>query len=203
VSATADIRVCFVGDSLTVGTRDPDHLGWVGRVSAQATAGGFELTTYNLGVRRETSTDIAARWADECARRLPQSCRPHVVFSFGVNDTTEESGQTRVASQDSLKNLRDILSTATARYAVAMIGPPPVDDTDQNSRIQALCQQFGIICRELRVPYLAVFESLRTNPIWMQQVAENDGAHPRAEGYAALAQLVIEWKSWWFRSSSI
>ncbi|MGH8539357.1 MAG: GDSL-type esterase/lipase family protein [Stenotrophobium sp.] len=202
MNAPADIRVCFVGDSLTAGFGDPEHLGWAGRVSASAAKNGFGLTTYNLGIRLETSADIAGRWLEECARRLPRACQPHVVFSFGVNDTTEEAGKTRVAAQDSVSNLNAILGSAKTRYKVLMIGPAPVADTDQNRRIDALSRQFDATCRKLEVPYLPVFEALHASVVWMKQAGENDGAHPRAKGYAEFARLVIGWNHWWFRSAA-
>lgn len=57
-----DLRICFVGDSYVNGTSDPDCLGWAGRVAVVARRKGYNFTYYNLGVRRETSTDIAKRW---------------------------------------------------------------------------------------------------------------------------------------------
>ena len=200
MSAPADIRVCFVGDSFIAGIGDPDHRGWVGRVLTQAAANGTAISAYNLGIRRDTSADVAKRWAGECARRLPQGCEPHVVFSFGVNDTMIEAGQTRVSAQGSVKYLQEVLGVAQSLYKLAVIGPPPIADTAQNLRIRSLSEQFSDICRALKVPYLPVFESLHENPIWMQQVAANDGAHPQAEGYAQFAGLVVEWEHWWFRS---
>lgn len=200
MKTTADIRVCFVGDSFVAGIGDPDHRGWVGHVCAEAAARGTQLTAYNLGVRRETSADIARRWLDECVPRLLPGCLPHVVFSFGVNDTTLESGHDRIAPHDSAAHARQILQTAKTRYTAVMIGPPPVADSDQNRRIQTLSKTLDGVCRELQIPYLPVFEPLTENPVWMRQVNGNDGAHPRSEGYKVLAQLVIEWRHWPFRS---
>jgi lysophospholipase L1-like esterase len=65
-------RICFVGDSFVNGTGDPECLGWTGRICALACQKGHDVTYYNLGVRRETSTDIATRWRDEVSRRLPE-----------------------------------------------------------------------------------------------------------------------------------
>jgi hypothetical protein len=53
------MRICFVGDSLVNGTGDPVGLGWVGRACAAARRRGHEVTCYNLGIRRDTSADIA------------------------------------------------------------------------------------------------------------------------------------------------
>ena len=68
----ATVRPCFVGDSFINGTGDDTCLGWVGRVCAAMRASGRDLTLYNLGIRRDTSADIAVRWLDETSRRLPQ-----------------------------------------------------------------------------------------------------------------------------------
>jgi acyl-CoA thioesterase-1 len=42
-----------------------------------------------------------------------------------------------------------------------------------------------------------VFEDLLADRVWMQQVAAVDGAHPGAEGYRRLADLVwVQWLPW-------
>lgn len=71
-----DMRICFFGDSVINGTGDDDGLGWVGRVVAQARRGGCDVTAYNLGIRRGTSADVAARWAGEARLRLPHEHGP-------------------------------------------------------------------------------------------------------------------------------
>jgi lysophospholipase L1-like esterase len=59
------MRICFFGDSIVNGTGDPDCLGWVGRVCGAARKSGVDLTSYNLGIRRDTSADILRRWRRE------------------------------------------------------------------------------------------------------------------------------------------
>lgn len=51
------IRICFIGDSITLGTGDAAMLGWPGRLGAIAWSQGHQVTVYNLGVRGETSED--------------------------------------------------------------------------------------------------------------------------------------------------
>ena len=46
----SDLLVCFVGDSFVAVVGDPEHLGWVGRLSAWTEATGQRLTSYNLGL---------------------------------------------------------------------------------------------------------------------------------------------------------
>ncbi len=195
-----DLRVCFVGDSFVAGVGDPEHLGWVGRVAARTHSAGRPLTAYALGVRRQTSQDIADRWRRECTSRLPNGCDGRVVVAFGVNDTSIESGATepRVAAADSVAHLARMLSELRdAGWASLVVGPPPIVDPDRNERITHLDTAFSATCKAAGVGYVRVFEDLLADRTWMQQVATGDGAHPGAEGYRRLADLVwVEWLSW-------
>ncbi len=193
-----DIRICFVGDSFVNGTGDPEKLGWAGRLCAEAENEKREITCYNLGVRRNTSGDILARWEGEYRARLAEGADMRLVFSFGVNDCTMEGEALRVAPEKSLQNAREILSTAAALYPTLMIGPPPIDDAEINRRVRSLDGSLQQLCSEIGVPYLSVFDPLDALPLWAEEVASNDGAHPRSAGYAVLARLVSEWEAWWF-----
>ncbi|MGB0388671.1 MAG: GDSL-type esterase/lipase family protein [Ardenticatenaceae bacterium] len=193
-----DIRVCVIGDSFVNGTLDPACLGWAGELCRDAIEMGYDVTYYNLGIRRDTSADIAARWRDECVQRLPDDVDGRVVFSFGVNDATIENGQQRVAVEETIANLRQMLHEASQRYATLMIGPPPIADDEQNARVGHLCGLMAAAAAEIGVPYLPVFETLIHSPLWMEEVAKYDGAHPRRAGYAELAALVQAWPEWWF-----
>jgi lysophospholipase L1-like esterase len=88
-----DIRICFLGESFVNGTGDSTYLGWTGRVCIDLSQQGYEVTYYNLGIRRETSRELARRWQSEVKRRFPIGCDRLVVFSFGTNDTTLCTGQ--------------------------------------------------------------------------------------------------------------
>ena len=200
LGSTLDIRICFIGDSMVNGTGDPECLGWVGRVGRSMRGQGWDLTIYNLGVRRETSEQIEQRWRQEVTRRLPAECDRRLVFSFGVNDTTLEEGKLRVDFEDSVACARRILSNTKQQYPVLMIGPPAIADIDQNQRITQLSERYAGLCAELDVPYLSVCEALVRSPVWMQEAAAGDGAHPGAGGYTELAKLILNWSAWqaWF-----
>src|SRR6476469_7461116 len=133
-----DLCICFIGDSYVNGTSDSEYLGWAGRVSVAARQKGYNLTSYNLGVRRETSSDILTRWHQDVAVRFPSSCKPFVVFSSGANDTTREGGRLRVPETLSADNTRAMLRAAQQRYATIMVGPPPGVDAEQNLRTRRL-----------------------------------------------------------------
>lgn len=193
-----DIRICFVGDSFVNGTGDPLCLGWTGRVCARAIKRGYPITYYNLGIRRETSADIAARWREECARRLPPTIDGRVVLSFGANDTTIEQGRQRLSFDTTLYHLGTIVQAVRRHYPTLLVGPPPVAEAAHNARIVALCHAMAAVAQELGVPYLPVCERLVQSQTWVQEAAQSDGAHPRQGGYTALAALVQAWPAWWF-----
>ncbi len=195
----ADRRVVFVGDSHVAGVGDPSGLGWVGRVVAASLAAGTPLTAYNLGVRGETSVHVAARWRQETRARLLPWADTRLVVSFGANDTTIEAGQRRVEESDSLRALEEIMGGAAAlRLPVLVVGPAPVDDAQQNRRIQSLSVAFGAASAERGVPFVAVLDPLLASDAWCEQVSRGDGAHPGAGGYQALAELVLArgWIEW-------
>ncbi len=163
-----DLRICFVGDSFVAGVNDPECLSWTGRLSALAHRRGYNLTQYNLlGIRRDTSADIAVRWQAEAACRLPDYCKPFVVFSFGVNDTTIETGGTRLEETQSIENTRHMLGAARKRYSVLLIGPPPIADAKQNKRTRRLSQLMSEAAAEEGVLLFPIFDALIEDPVWM------------------------------------
>ncbi|TFV61872.1 UNVERIFIED_ORG: G-D-S-L family lipolytic protein [Bacillus sp. AZ43] len=196
---TDDLRVCFVGDSFVAGVGDPRHLGWAGRLAAGSHRAGRPLTAYNLGVRRDTSADVAGRWRAECRSRLPEGADCRVVVSFGVNDATvDDDGRPRVAAGRSAAHLDAMLAGAErARWAALVVGPPPVADRAHNERTAVLDEGFAGVCAARGVGYVRVLPALLDEPAWMDEVAVGDGAHPAAAGYDALARLVRpHWQAW-------
>jgi lysophospholipase L1-like esterase len=197
MTISADRRVCFAGDSYVAGVGDPEHRGWVGRVVAGSYRGGRPVTAYNLGVRRDTSEDVRRRLPAETGARWVAGCDNRLVVSFGVNDTTEVDGAVRVPPERSVANLRGIADGVVADgVALLVVGPPPVADPDQNERIAALDELFAESAGGA-FPYVSVFGALQVEPDWMRAVAIGDGAHPGAEGYRLLAELVMPaWEEW-------
>ncbi|UKO95983.1 GDSL-type esterase/lipase family protein [Nostoc sp. UHCC 0870] len=197
----SQFRICFLGESFVNGTGDPECLGWTGRICVNANKKGHDITYYNLGVRRETSTELRHRWLREVSYRLPKEYDGRVVFSLGANDTTIENGKPRVDITESLENIHSILSEAQQLYPVLMISTAPCGDEKQNQRIANLSEEFAVICYELNVPYLNVFSILNKSNIWLEEARNYDGAHPRAAGYREFAQIVDNWDAWinWFR----
>src|SRR5690348_16030326 len=148
------MRICFIGDSLVNGTGDPTLLGWVGRVCAAAQRRGHHITCYNLGIRGDTSADIAGRWQEESAHRLPVGIDGRLIFSFGANDCITHEGAPRVPAAQALANARAVLEGARQRHPTLMLGPPPTALAEADPRIGALSRDFASLASALSVPYL-------------------------------------------------
>jgi acyl-CoA thioesterase I len=191
------MRICFIGDSFVNGTGDDDYLGWVGRLCSEARQRGTDVTAYNLGIRRDTSADIAARWLSEAKARLPLEQDGRLVFSFGANDCVcEHAGRPRVPPDDSMASAAAILGAAKVWLPTLMIGPPPLVDREVNRRIASLSARIAALCGELGVPFLSPFEALLGSGVWIGEAKQGDGAHPNRGGYAILADLVSQWPAW-------
>lgn len=196
--AQPDVRICFVGDSFVAGVGDEEHLGWAGRLAAHAHRRGSALTSYNLGIRRDTSADILRRIQAECVARLPAGCHAGIVLSFGVNDTMLESGSCRVSAEDSVSHLRELLVRLGRKgWPVLVAGPPAVADPAHNERIAALDALLEAECSRHAVPYASVVHQMQGHETWRREVREGDGAHPGSGGYGALAALLQPaWDRW-------
>jgi len=200
----SDVRICFFGDSFVNGTLDESYLGWPGRVCADLRARGLDLTCYNLGIRRDTSGDILARWRGEAERRLPATCDGRLVFSFGVNDCVAVDGRPRVSSGDSLANAQRILEEATSWKPTLVVGPPPIrlhDQGDLGERIRAVSVGIEKICLARAIPFCDLFTRLIDQPAWFDEMGQGDGVHPMSAGYRRLAGIVQAWEPWlaWFK----
>jgi lysophospholipase L1-like esterase len=205
------LRLCTVGDSFVLGTGDGEFLGWSGRLAQRMRAQGHDVTLHNLGIRADTSRDIARRWRAECTIRLPAIYPSALVFSFGVNDAAEDltTGVVRVPHDESVAMAHAIVNDAMAWTRTLWVGPPFPDDTRppgraspgpvyrmSAERVGALNHAYAALAGELGVPYLDLFTPLSTNPRWRQALANGDGAHPTDDGYVLIADLVDAWPAW-------
>lgn len=191
------MRICFIGDSFVNGTGDDDCLGWVGRICSKARQSGCDITAYNLGIRRDTSADIAARWQYEASLRLTPEHQGRLVFSFGRNDCAFDTmGQARISLNDSVALTTSILMAAKAWLPTLMIGPSPAASNDQNERIRHLSSQIENICGDVGVPFLSPFEVLLQSKVWVREAQDGDGSHPNRGGYSILADLIAKWPPW-------
>jgi acyl-CoA thioesterase I len=190
------MRICFFGDSFVNGTGDDDCLGWPGRLCADARARGRDVTLYNLGVRRDTSGDVAKRWEHEALARLPPEHDCRLVFSFGVNDCVLEGDRPRVDEERSMANARTILERAQAKWPTLMVGPPCTGEVLLDERVRRLSDRLELLCREICVPFLSIFGRLENAESWRSEALRGDGVHPNRGGYALIHEAVLGWQSW-------
>jgi acyl-CoA thioesterase-1 len=198
------MRICFIGDSFVNGTGDDECRGWVGQLCSLAREGGHDITVYNLGIRRDTSSDVLARWRREIKHRRAPEDVLRLVFSFGTNDCTvdQATGAARLCAAETLSNAEAILANAAREHEVLMVGPLPVlDDHETDRRISLLARDLAALCARLGIPFLAVFDAMTECAAWREEAAAGDGSHPNAKGYAALAQMIAAWPAWqaWLR----
>jgi acyl-CoA thioesterase-1 len=195
-----DRRILFFGDSYVAGVGDPTGLGWVGRVTAASYDAGLSLTAYDLGVRGHTSADVAARFEAETEARTGNAAASYgIVLSFGANDMTEIDKRLRVPPGIAVRTLNGLIDRAEASgHGVFVVGPPPVGDREQDERIAELSNQFAHVATHRAIPYVAVAGRLAAHDGWRSEATANDGSHPGAGGYAALADLVLTggWIAW-------
>ena len=188
-----DLRLLCFGDSFTVGVGDPRGQGWVGRVVEAAFAAGRPLTAYALGVRRETSVEVAVRWRFEAMTRIARDADCRVVFAVGANDTTIEGDGPRVTPERSCRALETMLEQAAGLgLPAAVAGPPPVGDAAQRARAVELSDAFGELCAARAAPFWPVARALDASRPWLEEQAAGDGAHPGARGYELLARTLLE-----------
>ena len=174
------MRLIAFGDSMVAGAGDPDHLGWIGR----ALIGRRAITLYNLGVRRETSADIAARWRAEATPRFTEDEPMRIVFSFGANDCYPLNGAPRVSQADSLKNAQAMLTGADAHCPVLLVGPPPMADPGVSARLEVLNENLKVLAARLKIPFIDVFQPLEADGLW-RRATRLGRRPPRRRGLSA------------------
>ena len=207
------LRVCFIGDSLVLGTGDDEFLGWPGRVMQHERTVGHAVTMYNTGIRGDTTTMIESRWRAEAEARLPADNPCALVFSFGCNDMAMQNGVLRNTPEEAVASARRMITEAKEWLPTLWVGPMPVNDDDMpfssapgrgrflsSSRNTQLSDMFESVADELGVPYLDIFRLLAADPTWNQHYTKGDGVHPKGGGYAIVAKHITGWAAWrkWF-----
>lgn len=209
------VRICFFGDSVSIGTGDSACRGWPSYLSAAETQKrGHDISSYNMGIRAETSRDIAQRWKAESIPRLPPHVDGRLVFMFGLNDAADFNGMgVRVPLEASVSGARTLLSDANDGRRVLWIGPTPVRReppsiepgqgvhfTFDRSRVATLNARYKEAAAAIGIPYLDLHPTLLEDPAWNTMLDAGDGVHPDDTGHKRIAALVEEWRGWrdWF-----
>ena len=188
-----DMRLIFIGDSIVAGSGDDECRGWVGRVGSATRRAGVDHTPYNLGIGGDTAADVLARWEQEVLRRLNPEIDNRLVVQVGVNDARDGVERDH---DDSARDLRGFVDGARgAGLEPLVVGPIPTRQPDESARIGALSQRFGSVCADSGAAFIEVHAGLRDSNAFLASL-EADGYHPDADGYAAIAQVVLH-NGWW------
>jgi acyl-CoA thioesterase I len=189
-----DVRLVVVGDAFAAGVGDPKALGWVGRVIARSQSPDIALTTYNLGVRDDSSADVLDRWREESARRFTPGSEHRLVLAVGHGDVAQGLSTAR-----SRLNLANILDDAAA-YTIPtlVVGPAPMLDPSFDDRLRVVAEAQADVCARRGVPFVDCFEPLLRHEQWQSDLATGDGVHPGQAGYGLIAWLVLHqgWPEW-------
>lgn len=194
VEGPRDIGLCFVGDGFVAGYGDPKALGWVSRVVARSPVQDADLTSYNLGVRGETSADVMSRWRTECAPRWEGRSERRLVVAAGARDIS--AGITTARSRLNLANILD--EATTTGISAFVVGPTPTLDAEENDKLAVLADAQADVCSRRSIPYVDCFHPLRHHEQWQSDLAAGDGVHPEQAGYGLIAWLVLHagWHDW-------
>ena len=189
-----DVRICVVGDELSVGVGDARALGWVGRVMARS---HFDRPAmhFTLAVPGETTSGLGARWEAETATRFGPdgTCENRLVVALGRHDVA--AGLSIARSRLNLANILDVAASGSAPTFV--VGPPPGRPED-GPRIAELSAAFADVAARRRVPYVDTYTPLAHHEQWLADLAQNGSLYPGQAGYGLMAWLVLHtgWHSW-------
>ena len=190
-----DVGLVFMGASMTAGYGDPKALGWTGRVIARTNLGEGDLTSYNLGIRGNTSGDVLARWRGECALRWAERRERRLVVSVGAADVA-----TGLSMARSRLNLANVLDEAkNSGIGVFVVGVTPGLEADENLKLGALSEAQADVCARRGVPYVDCYRPLIGHEQWLADLAAGpDRKHPGQAGYGLIAWLVLHngWQEW-------
>ncbi len=184
-------QLFFFGDSITLGVGDQNFTGWPAALAQMLAAQGTIAppdTIYNLGARKNSSADIAARWRQEFTRRHIPGTGACFVFCFGTVDMAAPQGRINVPVGESAANARAVLSEAQQSGRVLLVSPPPVADSAHSARLETLGRAYSAICAELAVPFADLYHAVDA-PAFLRDLA--DGVHPGAEGNRLIAEALL------------
>ena len=184
----------FFGDSLTLGVNDYAMPGgWVSRL---ALLGRREklyayppATFYNLGARRQTTANVAARFEAEVQARQMPGIVQRLLFCVGVVDMVGPTGSEPGAIQKAASDLEGLLERAKTIAPTLVICPPPVASVEVRNRITSLCAAQVDVCARLGVDCVNINAALAADPEYMEDLT--DGLHPGPTGCSVMAERLL------------
>ncbi|WP_262693407.1 GDSL-type esterase/lipase family protein [Kordiimonas aquimaris] len=187
------MTIGFFGDGFVAGEGDPEGAGWVGQL-AEATQFSFA----NFGAEGATSADVLKRWNSEAQHHSFSG----LVFSFGAEDCLFGAHKRpQVGQLERLKNTKALMMAARAHAPTVFVSPFPVVGREQAAPcIANTARQMTTIARANKVFYVNIYEAVADNAVWQKEAGErDDGKYPRAAGYQAATDLIVQddmWRTW-------
>lgn len=173
-----EVRIVFLGDSLTAGRGLPEEEAFPARVGDLLQAEGFAVRVLNAGVSGDTSAGGLARLAWVLRQR------PRVLFvALGAND-----GLRGLPPEATERNLRRIVGEARAAGAEVVLAGmkvPPNYGPEFAGRFESVFPRLAAELDLELVPFL--LEGVAGRP----ELNLADGIHPNAEGHRRIARLVL------------
>lgn len=182
--------ICYFGDSLTLGFGDESGLGWPGRLSNALMEKGKQVTSYNLGVRKDTSMQMQHRWRNEAMQRRLPDTDFKLVFSFGVADVAN-----KVPTEQSLAAGVAMLTQAKSMGDVLVVGPTPVNDRAVREEVTTLSRMVAGLCKRVDIPFIPTMDAMHRSFVYGSALNDGDGVHPTASGYAELAEHILKFNT--------
>jgi lysophospholipase L1-like esterase len=185
--AKGEKRVVFMGDSITDSWDDPRYGGF------------FPGRPYvNRGISGQTTPQMLLRFRPDVIALGPQV----VVILAGTNDLAGNTGETTLeAIEDNLTSMAELARAHGIRVVLASL--LPVSDYEKNregqqivrtvqrppERIKALNDWMRRYAAEHGMTYLDYYAATADERGFLKDEFSEDGLHPNAKGYAAMAPL--------------
>jgi len=192
------MNICIFGDSITWGARLPFRVGWANllRNHLEKVSDDF-FSVYDLGIDKNTSTDLLERFEVEARARNPEV----IIFAIGTNDSSFISTKNKpmtelVLFEENLRNLSSLAKKYTSR--IIFVGLTKGDDNITNplpqsttgksydkDNIDKYSQIIKKVCETDNLTYIDLKNSL---------VARDfaDGLHPNESGHKKIFKAVSE-----------
>lgn len=192
-----DINICVLGDDLVMNGVDGQDVGWIGRLAESANLAQGPITFYYLGVRGQTSEQVAER-LEELTVRLPKGADNRLILGFGLADTLMVDQKPQLSSQASAEALKKIVLATRSHYKMFMVGLAPVYDPQRNSRLKRLNGVYRDMCSKARIPFVDVFATLADDVQYKRELVQGDKVNPGSKGHQKIFDLVANDRAWWF-----
>jgi len=181
-----DMRVVFMGDSITDSWDDPKYGGF------------FPGKPYvDRGISGQTTPQMLVRFRPDVIALHPRV----VVILAGTNDLSGNTGPTTLeAIQDNLVSMAELAKSNSIRVILASI--LPVSDYEQRDgkpivqtvrrppeKIKALNEWMRSYASKNNLTYLDYYSAMMDEKGFLKDELSEDGLHPNAKGYEVMAPL--------------